>query len=494
MPRTAEELQTIRISVDGSLQQREFDLTEDQIFINGYVDVFQNPTTGEKDTWFVKRPGTSLTYDFNSKGYSGNARGCFYWETPYGTGDLYVAIGTSILRWNNATPVLLATTTTSAGRVSFETNSPSAGTHYLCVNDGAKLYCIQTNNTVTTITTNFPANNADLVYMDGCLFTSTPNGQIFHSNFEDPTTWDPTKYITAEMYSDRLVGIAHQNNLMAAFGPWSTEFFYDAGNASGSILAKLEQSVQMVGCNSPLTINSLENRITFVGSSRSGGYGVYTITGTSEIKKISTPMIDRMINREHQAIRNMQASSSRVGGHFFYCLTFPGYNGGGPDAPKTLVYDHETGHWFLWSFQDSGQFAFLFSTEVTNPWFGYWTIQDNTTGNCYTFGQEFKDDVGTNFTSSFVTERVDGGNNKRKFCSRFELIGDRASSTQNVSISYTDDDYMNFKGTRTLDMSNNRAKALRLGNFRRRAWKVSYTGNQAWRVKAIEMDIALGED
>lgn len=494
MPRIAEELQTIRISVDGSLQQREFDLTKDQMFNNGYIDVFQNPTTGEKDTWFVKRPGTALTYDWHSKGVLGTVRGCFYWPTPAGTGDLYAAIGTNIVRWNSGTPILLATMTTSSGRASFETNSPSAGTHYLCLNDGVKLYCIRTNDAVTTVTTNFPANNTDLVYMDGCLFTSTPSGIIFHSNFEDPTTWDPTKYITAEMYSDGLVGIAHQNNLMAAFGPWSTEFFYDAGNASGSILSKLEQSVQMVGCVSPLTINSLENRITFVGSSRSGGYGVYVITGTSEVKKVSTTNIDRMINREHQAIPYMQAFSSRVGGHSFYCLLFPGNTAGGTDNPKSLVYDHETNHWFKWDFQDSGSFAFVFATEVTNPWFGYWIIQDSGYGNCYTFGQEYKDDAGTNFTSSFITERIDGGNNKRKFCSRFELIGDRASSTQNVSVSYTDDDYMNFRGTRTLDMSNNRAKALRLGNFRRRAWKVSYTGNQAWRVKAIEMDIAVGEN
>lgn len=494
MPNTQDELKTIRIPAAGSLQQRQFSLDQDQLFCNGYVDVFKNPITNEATTHFVKRPGTDLTYDFNSRGVVGSTRGCFYWPAPFGTGDLYAAIGNLLVRWAGGTPVLLHTLSSSGGSIYFETNSPTAGTHYLCANDGGKLYVIQTNDTVTEITSNFPGNTTHLVYMDGLMFVANPTGTIHQSNLEDPTTWDPTKYITAEMYSDGLTAIAHQNNLLVAFGPHSTEFFYNAGNASGSILSKVEQSVQMIGCTSSLTVNNFEGTTTFVGSSRSGGYGVYSISGTTEINKISTSNIDRMIQREHQAIDNMQAFSARVGGHHFYCLFLLGNLSGGSDAPKTLVYDFETNLWFSWKWKNLTYFPFVFSTEVSDPWFGYWVLQDSSVGNCYTLGEEIKDDDGTNFESYFVTERVDGGTNKRKFCSRFEIIGDKAGATQNVIVSYSDDDYQTFKGSRTIDMNQNRAKGLRLGNFRRRAWKVSYTGNQSWRVNAIELDVTLGED
>ncbi len=482
----AEDIKTIRTPVVGSFQQRENSFSKDQLFINGFVDVFKSPATGETQTHFVKRPGTNLQYNVLSEtAETGVGRGIYYWDA---TGGIYIVIGDSLLFYNGSWALLQGLTTT-VGRCAIEEISPSAGTRYLCFNDGAKLYIINTSNVVTTITVNFPTpNNADLVYMDGHLFTSKADGTFYHCNIEDPTTWDPTKYLTAEMYSDGLTGLTHQNNLLVAFGPWSTEFFYNAGNAAGSIVSKVEQYVQMVGCLTPLSIVSQDNAVTFIGSSRTAGYGVYTITGTSEFKKISTPVIDRFIQGEHTTIRAIYAFGAKAAGHHFYIMTLPGIN-------VSFAYDHNTDLWFSWCFgsSSSGPFPFVFSTEQTAPWFGYWAIQ-HVNGNVYFLDPGYYDDDGTNFQCTFRTARIDGGTMKRKFLHRFELIGDKATTTQNVDIIYSDDDYQNWSTARTIDMSANRGMSRRWGNFRRRGFQATYTGNQPWRIEAIEMDVSLGTE
>jgi hypothetical protein len=478
-----EEIQHVRIPITGGTEFRTTAITKDRYMLNGYLDVFKDEVGQQVSTYFTKRPGTSLAYDPFTQGASGGCRGVYYWTQ---TGGIYIVVGTTIWFYNGSWSNL-QTMTTSTGKVGIEQISPSAGTPYLCFNDGVKLYIINGSNTVTTITTNFPTpNNADLIYMDGVLVTSKSNGTFYHCNIEDPTTWDPTKFLTAEMYSDGLTHMCHQNNLLVGFGPWSTEFFYDAGNASGSIFSKVEQSVQMVGCLSSLSIVSQENNITFVGSSRTAGYGVFVISGTSEFKKISTPGIDRFIQNEHTTVGSIYAFGARITGHYFYIITLP-------TANKTFVYDFVTDEWGVWDWKGSGPFPFAFSTEVASPNYGYWAIQ-HTNGRVYFLDQETYQDDGVNFMSQYISNRIDLGTTKRKYLSGFELVGDQATSTQNVSVLYTNDDYKTFSDPRTLDMSKVRTFSKRWGNFRRRAWILSYTGNQPWRVQSMELEYSIGPD
>lgn len=468
------DLVPVRIPMIGSSYSRGTAASKDQRFVNGYFDFVDNPISGAKKSFFVKRPGLSL-HQVPPGGASGEGRGIKRWN-----GDLYTVIGTKI--YKNTTD-LGVTLTTSTGLVGMEFTRPSAGTPYLCVNDGVKLYAINAAGTVTTVTTNFPTpNTTDLVYMDGYLFVMKTDGTIWCCDFDDPITWDPTKFITAQMYPGSGVGIAHQNNLLVAFSDQHIQCFYDAANATGSPLSNVEQAVQQIGCASNNSIVQDESYVTFVSRAQDGGYSVFRLEGTN-LKNISFPGLDRILTGEGSSISSAFAYSIRHAGHFFYILNLT-------SSSRTFVYDHDLDLWVEWSDFNSAMFGTMIKT-VTE------TSDNKLVGihpgnqTVYQITESSGTDAGNNFTVLGRLARLDFDDTSRKFVQQAELIGDVQASTTNVSLQYSDDDWATLSTARTLDMSQVRPFATRFGNFRRRAWQFSYTGSNPLRIEALQFKVRM---
>ena len=86
-----------------------------------------------------------------------------------------------------------------------------------------------------------------------------------------------------------------------------------------------------------------------------------------------------------------------------------------------------------------------------------------------------------------ITDKIDFNSNNYKNQIGLTLIADIQSSGS-VTCSWTDNDYVTWKGSRTLDLTASRAFAKVGGVFRRRAYRFEHTTNAPFRVESFELD------
>ena len=67
-------------------------------------------------------------------------------------------------------------------------------------------------------------------------------GAIYQSALENAASWSSLEFIGTQIEPDAGVYLAKLNNYLAAFKQYNTEFFYDAGNSSGSILSPVQNA------------------------------------------------------------------------------------------------------------------------------------------------------------------------------------------------------------------------------------------------------------
>jgi len=454
------DIQTVRIPWMGNPTNRDTVTSKDQRFLNVYFDVLTS-TEGAKTLYLVKRPG----YATLNQPPAGSAvgRGIYSWN-----GKLYTVFGTKIY---SGTTDLGVTLTTSTGQCFFAEAHPAAVTQRLCINDGAKLYAISTTDVVTTISTIPTPNTRSLITFDRYWFTVQTNTALSQSDFDDPTVWDGSKVIYSNMFNGTAVGLGHQNNLVYVFGSDFMQVFYDAANVSGSTMANVEQASQQIGCASTDSIFHDENVMFWVAQSRSGGYSVQQLAGSTSLEEISTPGINRVLRQEGTNISSCIGRFIRIGGHAFYILTLIG-------QARTLVYDIEAKLWLEWTdTAGTSNFPLINFTQHLNTLVG----QHATNGTVYTLSENTYQDAGVSFPVFGRFKRLDLDDNRRKFVKTAELIGDIQASTTNVLLQYSDNDYGTLSTARTMDMAQNKTLAKQLGFFFRRSWQISYTGSNPLR-------------
>jgi hypothetical protein len=70
--------------------------------------------------------------------------------------------------------------------------------------------------------------------------------------------------------------------------------------------------------------------------------------------------------------------------------------------------------------------------------------------------------------------------------SEVELVGDKVNSS--AVIRYTDNDFASFSGFRQVDLSVNRSRISRLGQFSRRSFEILHVKNALLRLEALEIE------
>lgn len=448
--------------------------TKDQRYVNVYLEALQNKFTGDKRFFCTKRPG--LVEYMQPSGTTGVGRGIYSWN-----GNLYSVVGNKIYKNTTALSPTLATTT---GLVSFSETSAIAPTRYLAMNDGASLYLIKTDDTVSTVSDiDYPtANNLGQVeFFDGYMVVATSTGKIQNSDLEDPTAWAATSLIQAQNYPDNLVAIARNGDTLLALGEWSTETFYNSGVAPpGSFMARLQQGSLQIGCAGKDTVAQHESFIIWVSQAKSGGCTIQKLEGISNLTKISTEPIERFLNAEEASISSAVGYLVRTAGHFFYVLTLSASN-------RTFVYDIGEDYWVEWQSGSSGRFTYPCAIQHLE----LSLIQHETDGKIYKLSPTTYQDGSTDITVIIQTAPVDYDSNRRKFYRKMEVYGDRTSSSSPISVQYSDDNYNTFSTARTIDMAD-RAWLTKLGQSRRRAWKFTHTANTDLRIEGMEVEYQEG--
>jgi hypothetical protein len=344
----------------------------------------------------------------------------------------------------------------------------------------------------TSLLSFFPTSGLTpgVAFIDSYVVVGTPNGRIYTSNVGDPTIWNPLDYITAEGEPDNLTGIAKHLNYVLAYGQWSTEFFYDAGNPIASPLSAAPSYRLEIGCTNGDSIVQFEQSVLWVGSSKATGPGVYLLDGTAPVK-VSTVYVDRILGNSN--LSDVKAYTFKFNGHMFYVLTLA-------DLNVTIVFDVNEKMWYQWTMWAIGNTTSgingIYAEQYFRPSFfagnglQYFVLDDDN-GSLYVMSDLYYNDAGAPIYYRAVTDLVDNGTTKRKFYNRVEIIGDKVPAIMNVR--HTDNDYVSWSPYRTVDLSKGRSQIYQNGAARRRAWEFLCTDNQPLRLDAAEIDFSIGE-
>ncbi len=467
----------VRFPISGSPTNRGSDLEKDQRFVNCFPESVTNPTTQNQKVYLLKRDGAEFAWQ--PSGGTAEGRAIYSWN-----GKVYSVIGDKLYSTTGAgTSTAIKTLTTSTGAVGI--TEFTAANDYLVVVDGTKGYYISTTDVVTEITDpQFPTPHLPYpVFMDGYIFLQKTTGEIFNCDVTDITAWQSTSYITPESYPDGAVAICRQNNLLTALGVNSVEFFYDAANpVPGSPLGRNQQAIIQYGCASGSSVAQEEGLVIFVAQSATGEKFVVAVEGTKD-NTISTEAVNRILTGEGSNIADCWGYLTRQKGHLMYVLNLPSQG-------RTLVFDMHTKMWHEWEWFDG-------STDSVFPMVDTTEFQDlaimlhQANGKIYKMKPGVYQDDSRALKVLVQTSRFDGESANLKFNSRMEVLADWQTSTSNLTVYWSDDDYKTWTSGRTIDLST-RSYLYRCGSFRRRSWRLYSEANTPLRLYALELELDSG--
>lgn len=178
-----------------------------------------------------------------------------------------------------------------------------------------------------------------VVYLDGTIYVMDVKGKISGSDLANPLSWSALNFISANAEADAAVALVRQLNYVVAFKAFSTEFFYNAGNATGSPLSKVLNALLEIGLATSGSLAFADNTVYFMANARQKGRSIMKMEGYTP-KYISTPYVDRILNADD--LVEVYSFVVKSNGHFFYVLTLV-------TSAITLVLDEMTGEWHTWT-------------------------------------------------------------------------------------------------------------------------------------------------
>lgn len=530
--------ETKRINFISNPLQRSSDPNKDFRLLNMMTERVPSPSG---DRYYVKsRPGLNTTFTTAS----GEGRGLYYWVVS-GTGYAISVVGDKV--FSNGTQVLTLTTSTGPvgftefvysdssdrlilvdGTKGYVFTDPSTPIEISVANltawQASTVYAVGDIRRPTTsngyqyrVTVNGTSNSTEPtwpttvdatvtdggvtwmceqsafpsphvptpVFMDGYLFLAKAGTQdVYNSDLDTPLQWSAGSFLTAEMYPDRIVALAKNNNYIYAIGTNSIEYLYDAGNnfaTIGTPLARQASAVQQFGCAAIGTVVQTEKQVLLVGKTGNGGYTVWQVDGF-DAKEIGIPSVKFALLGEGLNLPNITAFCVRVSSQKLYVLCL---------SQRTLVYSFDTQMWSEWSTSDG---TFIAENGSDGPG-GEAYLQDKTNGKIYIMDETYFTDAGEHIDCVLTTARLDFDTINRKFMHRLTIIGDVPDATlleDTVYISWSDDDYNTWSTERDLLFTADLPAIHQLGQFRRRALKLRYSSPHLLRIEALEVDINKG--
>lgn len=191
-------------------------------------------------------------------------------------------------------------------------------------------------------------NVVAVTHLDGYLIVGIDNGEFFISDYQDATSYPALDFETAEKHPDGINMVAVRAGELVIFGPNSTEFYSNTGNAD----FPFERSASAeYGCYAGASVckvaggegEATSDTLMFAASNADGSYaGVAIMTGYGR-RLVSVPDLDKKIEAEtDKSVITAMTWTRR--GHVFYAIS-------GTDW--TYCYDLRTGRWH--ERQSSGQ-------------------------------------------------------------------------------------------------------------------------------------------
>lgn len=451
---------------------------------------------------------------------------------PFATGDSVLIAGAAQADYNGTKTVTVTDSTHFTYTVSGSPTTPATGT--ITARGGSK-------RTVPGI-----------AYLDGTFYVMDEQARIWGSALGDGTSWSALNFVTAEHEPGAGVALGKSQNNVIAFKEWSTEFFYDAANATGSPLSPVQNGFNLIGCASGHSLATVDGVLVWVSQSRQKGRSVYAMSGLEAVP-ISTPDVERVLNRS--TLETVHSYGLKLAGHTFYVLTLV-------DLDVTLVYDFSSKVWATWSsltlgtplsvtsitrsgaiatvqlasantladgdpvliagagqsayngitpitWIDSTHFSYVVDGTPTTPATGTITVTPYTesyfkfTKYAHSAGKDLLlhesdghlyslDPLYTSDAAIPIDSRICTGKLDQQTVKN-KLMGNLeiiGNKSDSVAlVRWSDDDYTTFSTYRRVDLSATRSQLRRCGDFRRRAFELRNSADAPFELSAFELSV-----
>lgn len=449
-------------------QNRAASTDKDSRLVNCFVET--QDTGGGKEQWIYSRPGL----DEASRPPAANAtgRGVFNW-----LGDIYSIFGNKLYKNGVA---LAGTVDTSNGVYKFD--SCLGATPKLQIGNGVKGYNYDSGaGLVLIVDPDFPPSFVKgWAYLNGTSYVMTPTAHIQGDDINDPVNWDPLNDILAQIEPDQGKALAKQLVYVIALKQWSTEVFYDAGNAVGSPLGQVQGAKQNYGCVSSDSVQDIDGALYWVCSSKTAGCQVAAMDQL-KLDIISTKPIERLLqDADWSTTFSWQVS---VQGHRFYVVTTKVSN-------LTIAYDLDEKLWHQWTDVNGNYMPIVASTYDSSS---RAILQHESNGRLYYCNATYTNDDGVKIVSDIITPNFDAGVQSRgKYLPIMRFVADTVSGSE-LQVRHNDNDYDrdSWSTPRRVDLSQKLPTLENCGSFNRRAWWLRHESNTRMRIKAVEVQLDL---
>lgn len=503
---TQDTYSTVEFPFTKEMNSRGFSTDKDIDYLNIVFTHKVNKLTGEHTLSANKRCGWSRL----SNSIVPSPRivtGMHVWD-GYFAGVKYLVLGldngdikiTSYNAGNFSTTATISAATsglTTNTKIGFCDFLYDNGTVKLVATDGTKICTIDSGfTTVTSADADFPACYAQPIFMDGYVFLiKTLTGDIYNSDLNDPLAWTAGNFISTESSPDKVYYLHKIQNYLVAIGNQSVEFFYNAGVSTGSPLQVNRSLTQSIGLGYPAFPSYQYNdAIYFIGynysnNSASSALSLYSI-GINGVKDIAPQNLKIFLN----------GFSTTPSNRNYYIGVYT-YADIGADI-LVLTTSDAAGNYIYLALNLSNNTLTRFSQLPTNiPWSIRFIAPQTTPINIIyadSSGFYYIDDTANQDLASLtipfhiITDLEDFDTINQKSMNRLTLVGEKPTSTANVNVQWTDDDYQNYNTAIAVNMNQELPSITRLGRFRRRALKISGDHSQPFSLDRIEVDINKG--
>lgn len=488
--------------------------TKDNWFSNVFFETYQDAQTDTQKVFCVKRPGIG-TVAMASPTSNGVGLGC-YAAQPYTSTSVFFAVkrggAADVFHYDGSNTVLATTAATAPtySRVNFVNIGLPDDTYTTAFTASTRLYLMKDRSAVTNVDPTGAAQDLTRpVYLNNRVFVgSRVTGQIYQSALGTYTTFSASEFITAETYGGKLVDLARYNNFIVAFKEYSTEFFEDVANENGTVLGRVGQAIQQVGCVHPNTIvDTGAGELMWLGTDESGQHSVVKLSNSFQLEYIQDETVSKYLN----LVTNYDGCYAyllNTNGHQFYVLTLKQSYTDTTNANDltniTLVYDLKSKLWTHWytlgsaatfsiggvTFRNMGRFNVagacrnLYNTNM---------VQDFTSGIMYQLDDSFTGDGSTSLRVNIRLANIDLGTFKRKFLNKLTLHIDGYGYTTQFTATLTRGDGATGETITSRTVLPYPYSIRALGAYKRFTLDLLHNDDTPMRLSAINLDYDIGE-
>ena len=444
----------------------------DAKLVNAYIETKKEGE--DAGVWIYERVG--MEESSRPPGANATGRGIFNWR-----GNIYSIFGDKLYKDGVA---VSGTVDTTNGVYKFD--SCLGATPKLQLGNGVKAYNYDTSGGLVLINdADFPSSFVKgWAYLDGTSYVMEPTAHILGSDINDPVNWDPLNDILAQIEPDRGMALDKQLVYVVAFKEWTTEIFYDAGNATGSPLGRVEGAKANWGCMSADSVQDVDGNLIWLARSQDGSPEVVILDNLKAVV-ISTKAIERLL--EDANLTTIYSWTLKHEGHRFYVLT-------GKEANLTLAYDLDEQMWSQWTDVNGNYLPIVASCTGSSASAHQHFLQHESNGRIYLADTDYATDDGDIITVDLVTPNFDGGARVLKSMSRLEIIADQQVGSV-LGVRTNDEDYKAtaWSEWRYFDLANSRPYLTDFGSFYRRVHHFRHQKPVRMpRIRAIEMRMDIG--